>query len=177
MVLENTGKHQWKSHCGWIFLLFMPFSYPTFAFTITNVRRFHQPPFINNVEQKHAYNLQLYESISPSSSETKVTNDDNQPFAILVQTEIVPERLNEFIKLIENNAIQSRKEPQCIRFDIIQSQEHTNQFFFYEIYQNNHSAIEYHKSQSHYQAWANFKESGGTISSVTYKANGLFLTE
>jgi (4S)-4-hydroxy-5-phosphonooxypentane-2,3-dione isomerase len=108
------------------------------------------------------------------------TNDsdkDYKPFAVIVQAEIVPERMDEFLKLIENNAIQSRQEEQCIRFDVIQSQDQENKFFFYEIYKNSHSAMDYHKSQSHYMAWANFKESGGTISSVTYKASGLFLSE
>ena len=101
----------------------------------------------------------------------------HHPFTIVVQTEIVPERLDEFLQLIEHNAIQSRQEPECIRFDVIRSQEQTNVFFFYEIYANQHSAMDHHKSQSHYQAWADFKTSGGTISSTTYKMDGLFLTE
>ena len=123
--------------------------------------------------------VRLYETTADTT--TGIGNDKTQPeqlpFAIVVQAEIVPERLDEFLQLIKHNAIQSRQEPECIRFDVIRSQEQKNVFFFYEIYTNNHSAMEYHKSQSHYQAWADFKASGGTVSSTTYKTEGLFLTE
>ena len=110
--------------------------------------------------------------MNESVDETEAT----LPFAIIVQTEIVPERLDEFVKLIETNAVSSRKEPECLRFDVVQSQEQSNLFFFYEVYKNGSSAIDHHKAQSHYQLWADFKASGGTLSSITYKANGKFLT-
>lgn len=38
------------------------------------------------------------------------------PTAIVVNAEIEPDRMGEFIKLIEENAIASRKEPGCLRF-------------------------------------------------------------
>lgn len=126
--------------------------------------------------------LQLHESVhnnNDNDTTTKTTVEPTKttpPFAIVVQAEIVPDRLDEFLQLIEHNAIQSRLEPECLRFDVIQSQEQSNVFFFYEIYKNNHSAMDHHKSQAHYQAWADFKLNGGTISSTTYKTNGLFLT-
>lgn len=40
----------------------------------------------------------------------------NKPFSVVVQAEINPERMDEFLKMIENNAVNSRKEPQCLRF-------------------------------------------------------------
>lgn len=130
---------------------------------------------IDNKLKKQADAIKLYESADAKSVDAN--EQQHLPFAIVVQAEIVPERLDEFLQLIEHNAIQSRQEPECIRFDVIRSQEQNNLFFFYEIYTNNHSAMDHHKSQSHYQAWANFKASGGTISSTTYKTDGLFLTE
>jgi hypothetical protein len=39
-----------------------------------------------------------------------------KPFAVVVQAEIQPDRVEEFLKLIEENAINTRKEPGCIRF-------------------------------------------------------------
>jgi hypothetical protein len=36
--------------------------------------------------------------------------------------------------------------------------------------------IAHHKEQPHYAAWVAFKESGGTISSVSKKASGKFMT-
>ena len=40
----------------------------------------------------------------------------SKPFAVIVEAEIQPERMDEFLKMIENNAINSRKEPGCLRF-------------------------------------------------------------
>ena len=59
--------------------------------------------------------------------------------------------------------------------DVLQAEDASNKFFFYEIYENS-DAIAHHKEQAHYLAWGAFKESGGTISSVSKKASGTFLT-
>lgn len=83
--------------------------------------------------------------------------------------------MEEFLGMIEKNAIGSRAEPGCIRFDVLQADDSRNIFYFYEIYENS-DAIAYHKEQPHYLAWGAFKDSGGTISSVSKKANGTFLT-
>ena len=81
----------------------------------------------------------------------------------------------EFLEMIEENAKMTRKEPGCLRFDVLRSQEAPNQFFFYELYKSP-DAIEYHKQQPHYAKWNDFKESGGTISSTSYKTDAEFLT-
>lgn len=59
--------------------------------------------------------------------------------------------------------------------DVLRSQDKPNEFFFYELYENA-AAIDHHKKQPHYLLWADFKESGGTVSSVSYKTDGEFLT-
>jgi (4S)-4-hydroxy-5-phosphonooxypentane-2,3-dione isomerase len=159
--------------CG---VAIFPYNRCVIAFTIQY--SYHQP-WRTGFNDCSRGKMRIYETNvgDSSSADCSSNNGNTEPFAIIVQAEIVPERLSEFMQLIEHNALQSRKEPQCIRFDIVRSQEQDNKFFFYEIYTNNHSAIEHHKSQPHYQAWADFKDSGGTISSSTYKANGLFVTE
>lgn len=58
--------------------------------------------------------------------------------------------------------------------DVLRSQDAPNKFFFYEVY-DNPAAVDFHKTQDHYKAWADFKESGGTVSSVTKKADGEFV--
>ena len=98
-----------------------------------------------------------------------------KPFAVIVQAEIRPDRMEEFMQLIETNAVETRKEPGCLRFDVLRSQEADNKFYFYELYVGP-EAIDYHKAQPHYNLWADFKESGGTISSTSYKTDGEFLT-
>lgn len=83
--------------------------------------------------------------------------------------------MDDFLDMIEKNAIGSRAEPGCIRFDVLQAEDASNKFFFYEVYENA-DAIAHHKEQPHYAAWGAFKESGGTISSVSKKASGKFMT-
>lgn len=58
---------------------------------------------------------------------------------------------------------------------MLQSNDAPNKFFFYEVYEDG-AAIDHHKQQAHYLAWGEFKESGGTISSVSKKASGKFMT-
>mmetsp|Transcript_36381 Transcript_36381/g.74166 ORF Transcript_36381/g.74166 Transcript_36381/m.74166 type:complete len:90 (+) Transcript_36381:850-1119(+) len=59
--------------------------------------------------------------------------------------------------------------------DVLQAEDQENKFFFYEVYEDA-AAIAHHKEQPHYAAWGTFKESGGTISSVSKKASGKFMT-
>jgi autoinducer 2-degrading protein len=106
-----------------------------------------------------------------SSTDTTTT----KPFGVVVHTEIEPNRMAEFLTMIETNAVETRKEPECVRFDVLRSQEAPNQFIFYELYKSP-KGMEHHKQQAHYQAWADFKESGGTLSAVTYKNDGEFVS-
>jgi autoinducer 2-degrading protein len=106
---------------------------------------------------------------------SRLSAQPEKPFAVIVQAEIEPDRMADFLDLIKTNAEATRKEPGCIRFDVLRSQDSPNQFFFYELY-DSPGAIEFHKEQPHYQLWADFKASGGTISSVSYKTDGEFLT-
>ncbi len=122
--------------------------------------------------------LQARAFVVPSSSRLATTTrlhmsttTTTKPWAIVVHAEIDPARLDEFIPLIQNNAEQSRQEPGCHRFDVLRDPTEPNKFIFYELYADA-AAIEYHKQQSHYQAWADFKASGGALSSVTYKHVG-----
>lgn len=58
--------------------------------------------------------------------------------------------------------------------DVLQDREDPNKFVFYEVYESI-DAIDYHKSQDHYKGWADFKESGGVVSSVSMKLDGLYM--
>jgi (4S)-4-hydroxy-5-phosphonooxypentane-2,3-dione isomerase len=98
-----------------------------------------------------------------------------RPLAIMVTAEIQPDRLGEFMDLIETNAIASRKEPGCLQFDVLRSDDSETTFVFYEVYQNT-AAVDEHKKQPHYQKWADFKASGGTITSTSRKLHGEFMT-
>lgn len=68
----------------------------------------------------------------------------SKPFAVVVQAEIKPDRMEDFLDIIEKDAVGSRAEPGCIRFDVIQSQEDSNKFIFYEVYKDV-EAVKFHK--------------------------------
>jgi len=98
----------------------------------------------------------------------------SKPFSIIVEAEIREEQMDNFLLMIKNNAEKSREEPGCIRFDVLRDQSKENKFWFYEVYENK-EAVDHHKTTPHYQSWADFKENGGTISSVSHKADGEFV--
>lgn len=58
--------------------------------------------------------------------------------------------------------------------DVLRDQSSATKFWFYEVYENP-EAVDFHKTQAHYQSWADFKASGGTVSSVSHKADGEFI--
>ena len=62
-------------------------------------RPIHKPVFTNR----------LYSS---STTALKMS----QPFAVIVEAEIQPDRVDELLKIMDNNARESRKEPGCLRF-------------------------------------------------------------
>lgn len=55
------------------------------------------------------------------------------PFCIVVEAEIEPSRIDEFLDVIEKDAIGSRAEAGCLRFDVMRDQTDPNKFFFYEV--------------------------------------------
>jgi len=49
--------------------------------------------------------------------------------------EIKEDRMEDFLDMIEKNAVGSRAEPGCLRFDVLQSAGADNKFIFYEVYE------------------------------------------
>lgn len=45
----------------------------------------------------------------------------SKPHALIVEVEVPPERMEEFLKAIENNAVGARKEPGCLQFGMLHS--------------------------------------------------------
>eukprot|EP00968_Pinguiococcus_pyrenoidosus_P011144 scaffold890_cov269-Pinguiococcus_pyrenoidosus.AAC.16 len=75
---------------------------------------------------------------------------------VLVNVEVLPERLDEFVEVMKKDADGSREEPGCVRFDVLRDPEEENKFCFYEVYENE-EAVEFHKAQPHYALWSEFK--------------------
>jgi len=65
---------------------------------------------------------------------------------------VLPEKLNEFISVSEENHNQSIQEPGNLRFDVCQDASDPCKFMLYEAYADEQSAAA-HKETAHYQKW------------------------
>ena len=75
---------------------------------------------------------------------------------VLVEVEVKPERLDEFLEVMRQDAVGSRTEPGCLRFDVMQDQENPCKFVFYEVYKNAEAAAA-HRDYPHFKLWTDFK--------------------
>ena len=72
---------------------------------------------------------------------------------LLVEVNVKPERLDEFLELIKYDAEHSENdEPGCLRFDVLQDNSDPNKFFFYEVYLDE-NAVKAHQAAPHYARW------------------------
>ncbi|CAD7941786.1 unnamed protein product [Amoebophrya sp. A120] len=94
--------------------------------------------------------------------------------AIFVTVEILEDRLDEFREVMDLDVTESRKEPACLRFDLLQSADSPLKFHFYEIYKDA-DGLAAHKETPHYKKWVAFKESGGVASQTAQKGTGVLL--
>lgn len=92
--------------------------------------------------------------------------------AVIVTVEIEPDRVDDFLKAMEQDIQGSRdkaSDPGCIRFDLLQDREDSNKFYFYEVYIDDEAAA-FHKTTVHYKCWSDFKAGGGVKSQSVVKA-------
>lgn len=76
---------------------------------------------------------------------------------VIVNVEVKPEFLLEFMDATEANARLSRQEPGIARFDVIQSLADPTRFVLIEAYRS-HEAPAAHKETLHYQRWRDVVE-------------------
>jgi autoinducer 2-degrading protein len=73
---------------------------------------------------------------------------------ILVEVNVKPERLNDFLELIKFDAEHSEgDEPGCLRFDVLRDTEDPNKFFYYEVYKDA-DARAAHRETPHFRRYA-----------------------
>lgn len=90
---------------------------------------------------------------------------------MVVSVEVKADRVDEFLKVMENDARRSRDksiEPGNLRMDVLRVREDRNKFVFYEAYTDT-AAVDHHKTTSHYKTWSEFKASGGIVSQTVAK--------
>lgn len=83
-------------------------------------------------------------------------------FFVCVRLEVAPERLERFTELVAFNAANSRKEPGCVRFDVLRSVDHPLLFRLHEIYRDEGGFLA-HQKTAHYARWKD--EIAGLLSS------------
>jgi autoinducer 2-degrading protein len=73
---------------------------------------------------------------------------------ILVEVNVKPERMDDFLKLIEYDAEHSEgDEPGCLRFDVLRDTEDPNKFFYYEVYKDETARLA-HRETPHFKRYA-----------------------
>jgi quinol monooxygenase YgiN len=103
--------------------------------------------------------------------------DTLKPLAIVVNVEIVEERIEEFLKVIEIDAKGSIENENggCLRFDVLRDHSDPKKFTFYEVYVDAEAAAR-HREYAHFKVWSDFKASGGVVSQTAVKSNAIFYT-
>jgi autoinducer 2-degrading protein len=73
---------------------------------------------------------------------------------ILVEVNVKPERLNDFLELIKYDAEHSEgDEPGCLRFDVLRDTEDPHKFFYYEVYKDTAARMA-HRETPHFAHYA-----------------------
>ncbi len=98
---------------------------------------------------------------------------ESRPVALIVNVEIKPDFMDAFLSAIEADAIGSRTEEGCLRFDVLRDQSNPHRFVFYEVYKSD-EAIAAHKETPHFQLWTDFRASGGVESLSFTKCDATF---
>lgn len=95
------------------------------------------------------------------------------PVSLIVRCQVKPECVDDFLAAIKIDALGSREEPGCLRFDVVRCSDAPCVFFFYEQYIND-AAIAQHKKEKHFEAWTAFRATGGVVSLTVEKGSSLF---
>lgn len=108
-----------------------------------------------------------------------VSNHDNanvehKPVGLIIRITVDPDRVTDFLNLLETAGSATRNEPGCIRFDVLRSQEQRNLFFMYQMYENQ-TTFEYRSQQPQYKQFLDFQYSGGVVGFQYDRVLGEFL--
>jgi len=74
-------------------------------------------------------------------------------FVVIVTLQVRPGKAAEFLAGIRANAQAGRREPGCLRFDVLRTAEDPHRFVLYEVYRDEAAFYQEHRSAPHYAAW------------------------
>lgn len=73
-------------------------------------------------------------------------------YFVCVRMEVLPEKAEAFVELVRFNAANSRKEPGCLKFDVLRSHDNPLLFRLHEVYRDE-AGFAAHQQTSHYARW------------------------
>jgi (4S)-4-hydroxy-5-phosphonooxypentane-2,3-dione isomerase len=73
-------------------------------------------------------------------------------YFVCVRLEIAPAKVEAFSELVRFNAANSRKEPGCLKFDVLRGAENPLLFRLHEVYRDE-AAFKAHQQTAHYARW------------------------
>jgi autoinducer 2-degrading protein len=74
------------------------------------------------------------------------------PLVLVVRCEVQEQHLEAFLAEVTSNAGNARKEPGCLRFDVLQHKDNKLVFVLYEQYRDE-AALEAHRNSAHFARW------------------------
>ncbi|CAE7418853.1 lsrG [Symbiodinium sp. CCMP2592] len=96
------------------------------------------------------------------------------PVAVMLQVEIKPEHVDEFIQVMKADAEGSRQEDGCLRFDFLRHVDNPCKFMTYEVFANA-EAVTAHGAMPYVKAWGAFQygDKKPVVSKTVLKADAL----
>ena len=73
-------------------------------------------------------------------------------YFVCVRLEIRPDKLDAFRELVLDDAVNTRKEPGCLRFDVLRSHDNPALFRLHEVYRDE-AAFKAHQQTPHFARW------------------------
>ena len=95
-------------------------------------------------------------------------------YAIFVSVKIKPDKVDQFLKVIEDDSICSvRDEPGCVRFDVLQDTSDPLHYYFYEVYADE-AGFEAHTKTPHLARWREAAQECVEEQKPTIRTNTVF---
>lgn len=73
-------------------------------------------------------------------------------YFVCVRLEVAPDRLDAFVDLVRFNAANARREPACLKFDVLRSHDNPLLFRLHEVYKDEAGFLA-HQATAHYARW------------------------
>ena len=83
-------------------------------------------------------------------------------YHVVFRGTVKEDKIDEFLKVIHNDIVETRKEPGCLRTELMRDRDQRNKFYINDIYMNK-AAFDYHMTTPHFAQLGAFMESGGVL--------------